>query len=43
VPEGALGGAFTWRCEQGRVTGQLLLAPTPTPQIQSLTFSRSTP
>jgi len=25
------------------VRGQILLAPTPTPQIQSLTFARSTP
>ena len=43
VPTGALAGAFTWNCERGRVKGQILLAPTPTPQIQSLTFTRSTP
>jgi D-alanyl-D-alanine-carboxypeptidase/D-alanyl-D-alanine-endopeptidase len=43
VPKGALAGAFTWNCEHGRVKGELLLAPTKTPQIQSLTFSRSTP
>jgi hypothetical protein len=43
VPTGALAGEFTWTCAHGRVTGELLLAPTPTPQIQSLTFSRSTP
>ena len=43
VPTGALAGEFTWTCERGRVKGQILLAPTPTPQIQSLTFTRSTP
>ena len=43
VPTGALAGDFTWNCERGRVKGQILLAPTPTPQIQSLTFTRSTP
>ncbi len=43
VPASALAGEFTWNCQRGRVRGQLLLAPTPTPQIQSLTFTRSTP
>jgi serine-type D-Ala-D-Ala carboxypeptidase/endopeptidase len=43
VPTGALAGDFTWTCERGRVKGQILLAPTPRPQIQSLTFTRSTP
>ena len=43
VPTGALAGEFTWTCERGRVKGQILLAPTPAPQIQSLTFTRSTP
>jgi serine-type D-Ala-D-Ala carboxypeptidase/endopeptidase len=43
VPTGALAGDFTWNCERGRVKGQILLAPTPTPLIQSLTFTRSTP
>ena len=43
VPATALAGEFTWNCERGRVRGQILLAPTPTPQIQSLTFARSTP
>ena len=43
VPATALAGEFTWKCERGRVRGQILLAPTPTPQIQSLTFARSTP
>jgi D-alanyl-D-alanine-carboxypeptidase/D-alanyl-D-alanine-endopeptidase len=43
VPAGALEGEFTWSCEHGRVKGQLLLAPTPTPRIQSLTLTRATP
>jgi len=33
---GALSGTFSWRCEHGRVDGQLLLAPTRPPQIQAL-------
>lgn len=40
---GALSGEFTWTCATGRVRGDLLLAPTPTPKIQTLTFSRATP
>jgi hypothetical protein len=43
LPTGALAGEFIWKCERGRVRGQLLLAPTPTAQIQSLTFTRLTP
>ena len=43
VPTGALAGDFTWNCERGRVKGQILLAPTPTPRIQSLTLTRVTP
>jgi D-alanyl-D-alanine-carboxypeptidase/D-alanyl-D-alanine-endopeptidase len=43
APTGALAGDFTWRCDHGRVKGEVLLAPTPTPRIQSLTFTRSTP
>ncbi len=42
-PTGALSGAFTWTCATGRVRGDILLAPTPTPQIQALSFSRATP
>jgi len=42
-PTGALSGDFTWRCERGRVRGQLLLAPTPGLHIQSLTLTRQTP
>lgn len=43
VPTGALAGDFTWRCERGRVKGQVLLAPTPMPRIQSLSLTRATP
>jgi serine-type D-Ala-D-Ala carboxypeptidase/endopeptidase len=43
TPTGALSGDFTWRCEIGRIRGQVLLAPTTSPRIQSLTFSRLTP
>jgi serine-type D-Ala-D-Ala carboxypeptidase/endopeptidase len=39
-PTGALSGEFTWSCQRGRVRGQLLLAPTPAPRIQSLTLTR---
>jgi D-alanyl-D-alanine-carboxypeptidase/D-alanyl-D-alanine-endopeptidase len=42
-PRGALAGGFTWTCERGRVKGEVLLAPTPTPRIQSLTLNRATP
>jgi serine-type D-Ala-D-Ala carboxypeptidase/endopeptidase len=43
LPTGALSGEFTWLCERGRVRGQLLLAPTPAPRIQSLTLTRQAP
>jgi CubicO group peptidase (beta-lactamase class C family) len=43
VPNGALGGDFTWRCATGRVTGQLLLAPTTPPRIQTLTLQPKSP
>jgi hypothetical protein len=43
TPTGALSGRFTWTCEQGRVQGQLLLAPARTPQIQALGLTRVTP
>jgi CubicO group peptidase (beta-lactamase class C family) len=42
-PTGALSGKFTWTCTTGRVHGDVLLAPVPTPQIQELSFSRATP
>jgi CubicO group peptidase (beta-lactamase class C family) len=41
TPTGALSGQFQWRCTFGRVNGQLLLAPTPAPQIQALKFARA--
>jgi CubicO group peptidase (beta-lactamase class C family) len=40
APAGAMAGQFQWRCTNGRVNGQLLLAPTTTPQIQALLLSR---
>jgi len=43
APTGGLSGEFTWQCQNGRVRGQLLLAPTPAARIQSLTFTRLTP
>lgn len=33
---GALSGMFEWRCDRGRLQGQLLLAPTSPPTIQAL-------
>jgi CubicO group peptidase (beta-lactamase class C family) len=33
---GALAGTFTWTCERGRIDGNILLAPTATPQVQAL-------
>ncbi len=38
-PTGALSGTFSWRCATGRISGQILLAPTTTPQIQALRLS----
>lgn len=38
VATGQLSGAFTWRCEHGRVQGRLLLAPTKPAGIQALQF-----
>ena len=43
APSGLLSGEFTWTCEHGRVQGELLLAPTPAPRIQSLSVMRATP
>jgi CubicO group peptidase (beta-lactamase class C family) len=37
---GALSGDFLWRCERGRVSGSLLLAPTRPPAIQALELAR---
>jgi CubicO group peptidase (beta-lactamase class C family) len=35
-PTGALAGTFIWRCEHGRIGGNLLLAPTDPAAIQAL-------
>ncbi|HEY0113166.1 MAG TPA: serine hydrolase domain-containing protein, partial [Allosphingosinicella sp.] len=35
-PTSALAGTFTWRCEHGRISGSLLLAPTEPASIQAL-------
>ena len=35
---GSLAGYFTWTCENGEMDGNIVLAPTQTPQIQSLRF-----
>jgi serine-type D-Ala-D-Ala carboxypeptidase/endopeptidase len=43
TPTGALSGEFTWTCERGRVAGKLLLAPTATPQLQTLSLTRAAP
>jgi CubicO group peptidase (beta-lactamase class C family) len=40
---GALAGRFNWDCEKARIEGQLLLAPTNPPTIQSLRLSIATP
>lgn len=40
---GAASGSFMWTCATGRVRGNVLLAPTMTPQIQALSLSRVTP
>jgi CubicO group peptidase (beta-lactamase class C family) len=36
VATGALSGTFVWSCERGAITGDLILAPTNPPMIQSL-------
>ncbi len=38
VATGNLSGRFNWACAKGRLEGNLLLAPTANPQIQSLTL-----
>ena len=38
VASGALSGAFSWACDRGTISGELLLAPTNPPSIQSLTL-----
>ncbi|MFN3590586.1 MAG: serine hydrolase domain-containing protein [Thermaurantiacus sp.] len=36
APTGAMSGTFQWRCETGRISGELLLSPEPRPRIQEL-------
>jgi hypothetical protein len=38
VATSQLSGRFSWACAAGTVEGNVLLAPTPTPQIQALGF-----
>ena len=38
-PTGGLSGEFTWKCGQGQIKGNLLLAPTLSTQIQSMTLT----
>ncbi len=40
---GALTAEFTWKCTQGRVSGNLELAPTDPPRIQELLLKRVAP
>jgi serine-type D-Ala-D-Ala carboxypeptidase/endopeptidase len=39
IPTGNLSGRFSWTCENGRINGTVLLAPTATAQIQALDFA----
>lgn len=39
----AMAGRFTWNCENGRVNGSILLAPTKEPRIQALSLTRAAP
>jgi CubicO group peptidase (beta-lactamase class C family) len=39
TPTTAMAGRFSWECDNGRVTGSILLAPTATPQLQELRFA----
>ncbi|MBH1998229.1 MAG: beta-lactamase family protein [Sphingomonadaceae bacterium] len=43
IATGNLSGKFTWTCDRGRVAGVLLLAPTPTAQLQELTLTVKAP
>jgi CubicO group peptidase (beta-lactamase class C family) len=36
--DGLLSGWFTWTCEKGEMDGNIVLAPTQTPQIQTMRF-----
>jgi D-alanyl-D-alanine-carboxypeptidase/D-alanyl-D-alanine-endopeptidase len=41
MPSGNLSGRVTWECKSGKLSGNLLLAPTASAQIQSLTLEVS--
>ncbi len=43
TPTGALSGTFLWRCETGRIAGEILLSPEPRPRIQELRFRPMAP
>jgi D-alanyl-D-alanine-carboxypeptidase/D-alanyl-D-alanine-endopeptidase len=42
-PRNAMAASFTWACEHGRISGSLLLAPTPEVALQELEFEVLTP
>lgn len=42
-PTGALSGTFNWRCEHGRIRGNILLSPEMPPRIQRFDFSLISP
>ena len=37
--EGAMSGTFTWKCEKGRIEGEVLLAPTKPITLQALSYT----
>ena len=39
TPTGGLSGTFIWTCEKGKVSGEILLAPTNRVEIQALWFT----
>lgn len=39
----AMAASFTWTCEHGRIEGEMLLAPTATPQLQELKLAVAAP
>jgi CubicO group peptidase (beta-lactamase class C family) len=39
----AMEGRFTWDCDKGKLIGSILLAPTPTPMLQAVTFAVAPP
>ena len=38
-PDGAMSGAFTWPCANGKIAGTLTLAPTRPITLQSLSYT----